>query len=359
MFDELERLETEVREFQANADLDFVDPRRLSTLVSSLQGTLSQVVHRAKVRGDHLLAGQSACTWVASTCQITPTAAADRLCVGEQLESMPKVAQALSSGEVGYQAASVICHLQKHVSELEVRIDEEMWIGNARRFSIKDLSGIAASTWHAVNPDGFCLDVEENFERRQLFISETAGMYRVDGWLDSEAGAALHTAVEGPAEPPRADEAATPTPQPADALTELTYHALEAGTMPRRNGARPHINVNTTIECLKGELGAAASELQPGMPVSSKTVQRLACDGTLSRVVKADSVVVDVGRATRAVSPAQWRALKARHRTCSGPGVRPADQLDQPASHRVLVARRSEQPSQPGSSLPPPPSSRA
>ena len=90
--------------------------------------------------------------------------------------------------------------------------------------------------------------------------------------------------------------------------------------MPRRNGVRPHNTVNTTVEALKGELGAAASELENGMPISSKTVQRLACDGTLSRVVKADSVVVDVGRATRAVSPAQWRALKARHRTCSGPG---------------------------------------
>jgi len=65
MFDELESFEAEVRKFQQNADLDFVDPGRLSTLVSSLQGTLSQVVHRAKVRGDHLLAGQSACTWVA------------------------------------------------------------------------------------------------------------------------------------------------------------------------------------------------------------------------------------------------------------------------------------------------------
>jgi hypothetical protein len=56
------------------------------------------------------------------------------------------------------------------------------------------------------------------------------------------------------------------------------------------------------------------------MPISSKTVQRLACDGTLSRVLKADSVVVDVGRATRSVSSAQWRALKARHRTCAFPG---------------------------------------
>jgi hypothetical protein len=251
---------------------------------------------------------------------MSPNAAADRLCVGEQLESMPKVAEALSSGEIGYQAASVICHLQKHVSELEVRIDEEMWIDNARRFSIRDLSGTAASTWHAVNPEGFCLDVEENFERRQLFISETAGMYRVDGWLDPEAGAALKSAIEALAKPLGADDARTPRQRRADALTELTYHAMEAGTMPRRNGVRPHINVNTTIEGLKGELGAAASELQNGMAISSKTVQRLACDGTLGRILKADTVVVDVGRATRAVSPAQWRALKARHRTCAAPG---------------------------------------
>src|SRR5260370_22260871 len=56
------------------------------------------------------------------------------------------------------------------------------------------------------------------------------------------------------------------------------------------------------------------------MPISSKTVERLACYGTLWRVLKAESVVIDVGRATRAISPAQRRALKAQHRGCRGPG---------------------------------------
>jgi hypothetical protein len=95
---------------------------------------------------------------------------------------------------------------------------------------------------------------------------------------------------------------------------------MDEGKLPRRNGVRPHITVTTTVEGLKGELGAAASELESGMPVSSKTVQRLACDGTLCRVLTADSVVVDVGRATRAISPAHRRALKARYRGCCGPG---------------------------------------
>lgn len=49
-------------------------------------------------------------------------------------------------------------------------------------------------------------------------------------------------------------------------------------------------------------------------------MQRLACDGVLHRVLKADSMVVDVGRAKRTAQPAQWRALKARHKTCAWPG---------------------------------------
>jgi len=319
MLDPLEKLESAARDFKREADHDFIDPKRLAALIDGLQGELCTVLDRARKRGDHLLSGQSASSWVARVCGISKTAASGRLRVGEQLQSMPKVAEALSSGQIGYQATSVICHLEERVREVDSHIDEEMWIGNARKFSLKELSEIAAGAWHAVDPGGFCLAVEEDFERRQLFISETSGMFRVDGWLDPEGGAALKTAIDALAKPLGAADQRSARQRRADALTELTHHAMQAGTMPRRNRVRPHINVNTTLDGLKGELGAAASELQGGMPISSKTVQRLACDGVLSRILKADSVVVDVGRATRAVSPAQWRALKARHRTCCFP----------------------------------------
>jgi len=46
----------------------------------------------------------------------------------------------------------------------------------------------------------------------------------------------------------------------------------------------------------------------------------LACDCTMSRVLMADSVVVDVGRATRTVSPATRRALQQRDKGCRWPG---------------------------------------
>jgi hypothetical protein len=84
--------------------------------------------------------------------------------------------------------------------------------------------------------------------------------------------------------------------------------------------ARPQVAIHTTIEGLKAEVGAPASELTGGAAISSTTVQRFACDGVLHRVLKADSMVVDVGRAKRTAQPAQWRALKARHKTCAWPG---------------------------------------
>src|SRR5438445_529426 len=189
MPDELQALEDAVRDFKRDADLDFVDPKRLAAVIDGLQGTLSTVLFQGKRRGDHLLAG------------------------------------------------------------------------DAREVAVEALS--------------------------------------------QQAGTA---------------DGRTPKQRRADALVEVVNRAMDKGTLPRRNGVRPHISVSTTIEGLKGELGAAASQLGNGMPISSKTVQRLACDGTLHRILKADSAVVDVGWATRSVSPSQWRALKARHRTCSGPG---------------------------------------
>ncbi len=171
-----------------------------------------------------------------------------------------------------------------------------------------------------MDPDGFDKNTEENYEERFLHISEMKGMYHLSGVIDPVGGAALKTAIDALAKRLGEDDGRTPRQRRADALADIVHYAMDQGTLPRRNSVRPHITLNTTIEGLKAELGAAASELQSGMPVSSKTVQRLACDGTLSRVLKAGSVVVDVGRATRAISASQHRGLKARYRGCAGPG---------------------------------------
>ena len=323
---ELQALEDAVELFDREADDEFVDPRRLAAVIHRLQAKQCRVVAAASRRGEHLLTGESATSWTARQCQLSKGAAADRLCVGEQLARLPQVAAAVNSGQIGFQAASVICHLQERLAEVGGSVEEGEWVARAREWSLKWLSAEAAKTWHAVDPAGFELKVEEAHQRRQLFISECGDMYRIDGWLELSAGAVVKTAIDSLAAPLGAEDGRSPKQRRADALTELAHHALDGGKLPARKGARPHVAVHTTIAALKGELGAQASELGDGIPISSKTVQRLACDGALHRVLKADSMVVDVGRAKRTAQPAQWRALQARHKTCAWPGC------DRPAS---------------------------
>src|SRR2546430_12619483 len=204
---DLQALEDAARDFERDADLDFVDPRRLSAVIDRLQGTLCSVVIRAKKRGDHLVAGQSACTWVAAQCQMSKTTAADRLCVGEQLGNLPRVAEALSSGQIGYQAAAVICHLSEQVGEKRQYIDEEHWIGYAQRFSLKDLRYLTYEARVRWDCEGFEHQTEEDYELRSLDLSETTGgMYRLDAWLDPVGGAAPQAALEVPSTPPGAPD---------------------------------------------------------------------------------------------------------------------------------------------------------
>src|SRR5260370_34825293 len=309
-----------IHEFQAR-DERRVDAKGLRAGIDALEMEFAGEVREVQRCGDHVVGGNiSAASWIGQICGMSIPSAADRLCVGEQLESMPLVAEALSSGEIGYQSASVICHLRDKLGEKRDGLDEEQWIGFAREHSVKDLRWLSAHTRYALDPDGFERDAEESYEERFLHISEMNGMYHLSGVIDPEGGAALKSALDALAKRLGQDDGRTPTQRRADALTEIVYKALDEGKLPRRNGVRPHVTVSTTLEGLKAEVGASASELEPGMPISSKTVQRLACDGTLCRVLKADSVVVDVGRATRAISPAQRRARKARHRGCSRPG---------------------------------------
>src|SRR5207247_2539782 len=144
--------------------------------------------------------------------------------------------------------------------------------------------------------EGFEHQTEEDYELRSLDLSETTGgMYRLDAWLDPVGGAALKAAIESLSNPLGAADHRTAKQRRADALVEMTKQAMDEGRLPRRNGARPHISVNTTIEGLKGELGAVASQLGSGMPISSKTVQRLACDATLHRVFDHHNRVVHEG----------------------------------------------------------------
>jgi len=334
----LSKLETAIRELQS-CDSD-IDPKWLRAAIDALEGLFSAVVKRAQERGDHLVEGNiTATSWISRTCGMSVTSAADRLCVGAQLESLPKVAAALSAGEIGYQSTSVLCHLRDQLGEKRDLFDEEEMLDYARRFSVFHLRLLCRYARHAADPDGFFNEAEESYLRRRLHISLMSdGMHAIDGILDPEVGAALKTALESLANRRGPEDERTHSQRMHDALGELVNHAMDEGKLPRRNGVRPHINVTTTLEGLKNEVGAPPADLELSLPISTRTLERITCDATISRVLLADSMVIDVGRATRVTSAPRRRALRVRDRGCRFTGCDRAASWSTP--HHIIAWAR-------------------
>ena len=112
----MERLRAAVLELEAE-DVDRIDLRELSALIDRQQAKLCEVAHRATTRGEHLLEGRTPTGWVKAACRVSGPAAAERLRVGDHLQSMPRVAEAARRGEIGYQATAVICGFRDKLRE--------------------------------------------------------------------------------------------------------------------------------------------------------------------------------------------------------------------------------------------------
>src|SRR5713226_3286289 len=193
----LSKLQAAAREFQARDDRR-VDPKGLRAVIDALEGEFATEARDAQKAGDHLVNGNiTAASWISRTCGMSVTSAADRLCVGEQLQSLPKIASALSSGEIGYQSTSLLCHLREQLGDKRDLFDEEEMLDLARRFSVFNLRMICRVARHVADPDGFFTEAEENYLRRRLHVSLMSdGLYAIDGVLDPECGAALKTALD-------------------------------------------------------------------------------------------------------------------------------------------------------------------
>jgi hypothetical protein len=299
-----------------------VDLKRLRAVIDALEGAFAVEARHVQQTGAHLADGAASVVgWISQTCGMSATSAADRVCVGQQLESLPKIAAALGSGEIGYQSASLLCHLRDWLGDKQDLFVEEEMLDHARNHSVASLRYLCRIARHIVDPDGFFNEAEADYSRRRLHISQMAdGMHAIDGVLDPAGGAALRTALESLAKRLGPDDDRSHKQRMADAVAELAHHAMDEGRLPKRNGVKPHVTVTTTLEGLKNEVGAPPADLELSLPISTRTIERLACDCTISRVLLADSTVIDVGKATRVVSAPTRRALRVRDRGCRWPG---------------------------------------
>ncbi len=276
--------------------------------------------------------------WIRHACKMSSSAAADRVNVGEQLTKLPASAQAVADGEIGFAHFSVIARTASALagSKTAAAFDEHQLLDPAREMSVGRLWHLARHVRHAADPEGVATDEAFAGERRWLRLSACEdGTVLIGGQLDSVGGAALRTALEPLARPAGKDDDRCQERRFGDALVELALHTLDSGVLPDRASQRPHLQVTTSLETLRSLAGSPAGEMEFSLPICSKTVQRLACDSTITRVVLgSDSLVIDVGRAKRVVSGSRRRALNTRDGHCQWP------ECDRPpswsAAHHVV-----------------------
>jgi hypothetical protein len=213
-------------------------------------------------------------------------------------------------------------------SETSSDFEEAPLLAKARQHSVGKFRHDCEHARHAADQRRFLTEQIDQVEARTLELKPAAGgALFLRGFLDSEGGATLRTALESLARRAGQEDLRRRDRRLADALVELAGHALDSGALPQSTGQRPHLQVTATLDALRGLDGSPAGELEWGGPIAAETVRRLGCDATVARVLfDTESAILDVGRARRVPAPATRRALRARDGGCVWPGC------DRPAS---------------------------
>ncbi len=310
-----------------------VDPRSLTDAELSahvraldvercrVEAALARAVDAADARGVWAYDGAtSGAAWLAYRCELSRSSAATLVRTARRLRSMPGTEAALAGGELGFAKAVLLASAAGRSDKTAAVFarDEAVLVDHARRLTV-DQTAVMLRHWLSqADPHR---EKRERGEGDRLHVSSTFdGTTVLDGVYASEDGAVIKAAVDAEyerlwrAERASGGPARTPAQRRAAALAEVIRRAV--GAEP----GRPTITVTISLDDLAGGTGSGHVD-DTGEPVAAETARRLACDARIVPVVlDGRSEPIDVGRAARAVTPAQRRALTLRDRGCVFPG---------------------------------------
>ncbi len=182
--------------------------------------------------------------WIKATCHMSGGAAADRVCVGQQLERLANSAAAVTAGEIGF---AHVAHIARTAARVGEKLDEARLLRHARKESVFKFHNTCLHAEHAADPKGFVDEEKEGVEACRLnWYTADDGTLLVKAVLDKVGGAALRTALEPLARRAGKDDDRDRERRLADALVDLAMHALDNGAPAQR----PHLQVTTSLETL-------------------------------------------------------------------------------------------------------------
>jgi hypothetical protein len=233
---------------------------------------------------------------------------------------------ALADGRVTTAKVELLAEVARGREEHYER-DEELLLDLAARLEVRDFA-IALRAWRLLADDDQAADDTKNaFDRVHLDIANGLLGAQLAGFLDAH-GTALLTHALDLIEPP--DPTSGPglprtlSQRRGEGLVKLAQHYLDRRTDPQAPGrAVPSVTVVFTPEHDRWLLEDHRCDIEGFGPVPFDTVARLACDArTAWLTMNGEREVLNMGRTTRTVTPAQRRAVIVRDRHCRFPGCR-------------------------------------
>ncbi|MGH8905336.1 MAG: DUF222 domain-containing protein [Egibacteraceae bacterium] len=264
--------------------------------------------------------------WLAARCRTSMGEAAGRAETARRLAQLPETARALAGGAITPAHARVAAKAMRDLPDEAVEGLDRLVAEQGAHTDAGQLREALSDYAHTVAPESLQARQERAWATRRLNVTRTDDDGALlEAKLDKVGAETVLTALAPLAAPHGEDDERTAEQRRADALVELARRSLNGGDLPDTGGVRPHMTVIVDLPTLLGQQGAAAARLDSLGAISGETARRLACDAAVSRVItNGPSQILDVGRATRTVTPAQRRALVVRDKGCVGCQAPPA-----------------------------------
>jgi hypothetical protein len=260
--------------------------------------------------------------WVRHQCAMSGNAAARSITTGEEAERLPASVAALEEGRIGFPHIALLAGTERALKLAPGGFDEQPLLNLALEHSVGRFAFDCTHARHAADAAAVLAEHVTTVECRRLELSQCEdGRVVIRGLLDPEGGKALRVALGPLCGRSGVGDERDRARRLADGLVELAMHSLDHGFTTDKGGPRTHLQLTASVETVMGLAGAPGGDLEHVGAVPAATVQRLACDASIRRVLLGpDSAVIDVGRALRVPSAAARAALRVRDGGCVWPG---------------------------------------
>lgn len=246
--------------------------------------------------------------------------------VGHALDALPQIRAAFADGRLSFDKV-------RAVTRVATPRDEAMWLDLAFQASGSQLARICRAVRSALDVDDPRRADDELARRGVRRWWRDDGMLEILAVLPREDGALVMAAIDSVVkdlvaerrhnESVETDTAERPLCESVlreDALVRICERCLSAASPEPVVAPTRQMVIHVDEAVLRSGDASGRSHVEDGPWLSPQSARWLACDSDVVTITERDGKPLDVGRASRLITPRLRLALQARDRGCRYPG---------------------------------------